>query len=290
MSSISFGRYVPHNTFVHRLDPRNKILLMILLMVTIFLPFDVWSTKLIMSLIYLIFLVVVMLLARVSFIALFKNLKAMWFLILFLLIIYIFIPNPTYQIPIFPEGAQFQIYWDAFFQSAYIVLRLIMMISITTVLTSTTKPLDLTYSLEWYLIPLRVVKFPTHEVAMTISIALRFIPTILDETNRIMKAQSSRGADFERGGLIKRFKAIISLIVPLFISAFERSGQLAEAMEARGYDPRAKRTRYRILKFHYSDILSFITVGVIFGGVLYLAIAHRDLNLIKIIFNVNPGF
>ena len=150
--------------------------------------------------------------------------------------------------------------------------------------------LDLTYSLEWYLIPLRVVKFPTHEVAMTISIALRFIPTILDETNRIMKAQSSRGADFERGGLIKRFKAIISLIVPLFISAFERSGQLAEAMEARGYDPRAKRTRYRILKFHYSDILSFITVGVIFGGVLYLAIAHRDLNLIKIIFNVNPGF
>ena len=263
---------------------------MILLMVTIFLPFDVWSTKLIMSLIYLIFLVVVMLLARVSFIALFKNLKAMWFLILFLLIIYIFIPNPTYQIPIFPEGAQFQIYWDAFFQSAYIVLRLIMMISITTVLTSTTKPLDLTYSLEWYLIPLRVVKFPTHEVAMTISIALRFIPTILDETNRIMKAQSSRGADFEHGGLIKRFKAIISLIVPLFISAFERSGQLAEAMEARGYDPRAKRTRYRILKFHYSDILSFITVGVIFGGVLYLAIAHRDLNLIKIIFNVNPGF
>lgn len=289
MSSITFGRYVPYNTFVHRLDPRNKILLMILLMVTIFLPFDLWSTKLIMSLIYLVFLIFIMLFARVSFIGLFKNLKAMWFLILFLLIIYIFIPNPTYKQVAFTIGS-FNVYWDAFYQSAYIVLRLVMMICITTILTSTTKPLDLTYSLEWYLVPLRVIKFPTHEVAMTISIALRFIPTILDETNRIMKAQSSRGANFTHGSLFKRFKAIISLIVPLFISAFERSGQLAEAMEARGYDPRAKRTRYRVLKFHYSDVLSFITVGAIFGGVLYLVIAHKDLNLIMSIFKVNPGF
>lgn len=289
MSSVTFGRYVPYNTFIHRLDPRNKILLMILLMVTIFLPFDVWSTKLIMSLIYLVFLVVVMLLARVSFISLFKNLKTMWFLILFLLIIYIFIPNPTYSQVAFSIGT-FNVYWDAFYQSAYIVLRLIMMICITTILTSTTKPLDLTYSLEWYLIPLRVIKFPTHEVAMTISIALRFIPTILEETKRIMNAQSSRGADFAHGSIFKRFKAIVSLIVPLFISAFERSGQLAEAMEARGYDPRGKRTRYRVLKFRLSDLLSFITVGAIFGGVLYLVIAHRDLNLIMAIFKVNPGF
>ena len=289
MSSITFGRYVPYNTFVHRLDPRNKILLMILLMVTIFLPFDLWSTKLIMSLIYLVFLIFIMLFARVSFIGLFKNLKAMWFLILFLLIIYIFIPNPTYNQVAFTIGS-FNVYWDAFYQSAYIVLRLVMMICITTILTSTTKPLDLTYSLEWYLVPLRVIKFPTHEVAMTISIALRFIPTILDETNRIMKAQSSRGANFTHGSLFKRFKAIISLIVPLFISAFERSGQLAEAMEARGYDPRDKRTRYRVLKFHYSDVLSFITVGAIFGGVLYLVIAHKDLNLIMSIFKIDPGF
>lgn len=289
MTSVTFGRYAPYNTFVHRLDPRNKIILMILLMVTIFLPFSVWSTSLLMSLSYLIILVIVMCFSRVSFIGLFRNLKAMWFLILFLLIVYIFIPNPTYTNIAFSIKT-FNVYWDAFYQSAYIVLRLVLMICITTILTSTTKPLDLTYALEWYLVPLKVIKFPTHEVAMTISIALRFIPTILDETNRIMKAQSSRGADFVHGGLFKRFKSIISLIIPLFISAFERSGQLAEAMEARGYDPRAKRTRFRVLKFHWSDALSFLLIGAIFGGVLYLTIAHKDINLILAIFKVEVGF
>ncbi|MDY0177897.1 MAG: energy-coupling factor transporter transmembrane component T [Bacilli bacterium] len=289
MTSVTFGRYAPYNTFIHRLDPRNKIILMVLLMVTIFLPFSVWSTSLIMSSIYLMILVIVMLIAKVSFINLFKSLKAMWFLILFLLIVYIFIPNPTYTHVAFSIKS-FDVYWDAFYQSAYIVLRLILMICITTILTSTTKPLDLTYALEWYLVPLKVIKFPTHEVAMTISIALRFIPTILDETDRIMKAQTSRGAEFNHGRLFKRFKAIISLIVPLFISAFERSGQLAEAMEARGYDPRAKRTRYRTLKFHWTDAVSFLLIGAIFAGVLYLTIAHKDMNLITEIFKVEVSF
>ena len=131
------------------------------------------------------------------------------------------------------------------------------MIELTMILTSTTKPLDLTYALEWYMTPLKVIKFPAHEVAMVISIALRFIPTLLDETTRIMKAQESRGVDFKHGKFSARLKAIVSLIIPLFISAFQRSEELADSMEARGYDPSAQRTRYRILKFHWKDLFSF---------------------------------
>jgi energy-coupling factor transport system permease protein len=258
-------------------------------MVSIFLPFSVWSTSLIISLLYLVILVVIMLISHVSFTSLFKSLGAMWFLVLFLLIVYIFIPNPTYKIVAFNIG-DFKVYWDAFYQSAYIVLRLILMISITTILTSTTKPLDLTYALEWYMVPLKVIKFPTHEVAMTISIALRFIPTILEETERIMRAQSSRGADFAHGSLLKRFRAVISLIIPLFVSAFERSGELADAMEARGYDPKAKRSRYRILKFHISDLVAFVLISAIFAGAIYLTVVHKDLNIIESIFKINIGF
>ena len=117
------------------------------------------------------------------------------------------------------------------------------MIALTMVLTSTTKPMDLTYAIEWYLTPLKLVKFPSHIVAMTLSIALRFIPTLLDETHRIMKAQASRGVDFDHGGLIKRLSAIVSLIIPLFVSAIGRSEELSNAMEARGYDPYGKRSR-----------------------------------------------
>ena len=156
-----------------------------------------------------------------------------------------------------------------------------MMICITMVLTSTTKPLDLTYGLEWYMTPLKPLHFPVHIIAMMISIALRFIPTILDETQRIKKAQESRGVDFSHGGPFKRVKAVVSLIIPLFISAFERSEQLADAMEARGYDPNGKRTRYRILHFHWSDLFTFIICAGMCAGVMYLSIGMNDLNIIN---------
>ena len=146
------------------------------------------------------------------------------------------------------------------------------MVSLTLILTSTTKPMDLTYGLEWLMTPLKVLHFPVHEVAMTISLALRFIPTLLDETDRIMKAQASRGVDFQEGKLSEKIRAIVSLIVPLFISAFQRSDELANAMEARGYDPSKKRTRYRLLKWKTRDTLSMIFILVIFGATLALSI------------------
>ncbi len=157
----------------------------------------------------------------------------------------------------------FVISWQALFQTIKIVFRLVNMFALTLILTSTTKPLELTNALEWFLTPFKVFKLPVHEISMTLSLALRFIPTLLDESNRILKAQASRGVDFERGGVIAKFKAIISLIVPLFVSAFQRSEELSNAMEARGYNPRGKRTKYNKLTWHVRDVVSLIIVTAI---------------------------
>lgn len=293
MNNLTFGRYTQYNSFTHKLDPRNKIFLMILLMVGIFFQFKMWSTSLILSGVYLLLLIILMIISRVSFIELFKSMKSMWVMVLFLLIIYIFIPSSVHTIP----NPAFEIngyivYWDSFCRAGYIILRLIMMLSLTMVLTSTTRPMDLTYAFEWYMTPLKVIKFPAHEIAMTLSIALRFIPTLLDETNRIMKAQESRGADFSHG-FLRRFKAIISLIIPLFVSAIERSEELANAMEVRGYNPKAKRTKYRLLHFSFRDIIAFVIGGGIFAGIIVLFVAdcnaENGIDILQTLFNVQ-GF
>ncbi len=293
MDNLTFGRYSPYNTVVHKLDPRNKIFLMIMFMVGIFFQFKLWSVNLIMSGVYLIILIIIMLLSRVSFVQLFKSLGSMWLMVVFLLLIYIFIPTTTHKIE--PEAFKifnYAVYWDSFCRAGYIILRLVMMLSLTMILTSTTKPMDMTYAFEWYMTPLKLIRFPAHEIAMTLSIALRFIPTLLDETNRIMKAQESRGADFSHG-IGRRFRAIISLMIPLFVSAIDRSEELANAMEVRGYDPRAKRTRYRLLRFHFKDLLAFVLIGCIFAGIITLFVFDQQstggIDILQVIFNVK-GF
>ena len=295
MSKITFGRYSPKNTFIHRMDPRNKILILILLMVAIFLQFTHWSTTLVLSGVLLLVIIIFMIISRINFIELFRSMATMWFLIIILMAAYIFIPMSTYiGTPVAFYIGTFAVYWAGIYQSGYIILRLIMMLSLTMMLTATTKPMDLTYAFEWYMFPLRGIHFPVSEIAMTLSIALRFIPTLLDETDRIMKAQASRGVDFNHGRFGKRIKAIISLIIPLFISAIERSEELSNAMEARGYDPKAKRTRYRILRFSWRDAIGFVLCGAIFGGILTLFIFDKNmengLNIIEFLFHVSPGF
>lgn len=294
MSEITFGRFTPFNTSIHRIDPRNKILLMILLMVCVFLGVNSWSTTLIMSAILLLFLIIFFIIAKIKFIDLFRSLSALWFLILFLLIIYIFVPNNNYD----PTHVAFYIgtypvNYDAFYQAGYIILRIIMMLMIMMLLTSTTSPMNLTYGLEWYMTPLKIFKFPTHIVAMTLSIALRFVPTLIDETDRIIKAQSSRGACFQKGSFFKKFGAIISLIIPLFVSAINRSEDLSNAMEARGYDPYGKRSRYRKLTFTYIDLISLLVVLVIFGGFVALKVYdtnYGNVDFIYWIFGQKPLF
>ena len=180
MSSMTFGRYSFRDTFIHRLDARNKIFLMILFMVGIFFQFQMWSTALIMSGVYLLILIAIMIISRVSLWSLFKSLSGLWILIIFLMAIYIFIPNSNYYLPTAFKIGSLEVKWDAFCQSGYIIMRLILMISLTMILTSTTKPMDMTYAFEWYMTPLKPIRFPVHEIAMTLSIALRFIPTLLD--------------------------------------------------------------------------------------------------------------
>lgn len=270
MNSLTLGRYVPYDSFIHKMDARNKIICLILLMVAVFYQYSDWVITFAIGGTLFALLILLMIVSRVSFKSLFSSLKSLWFFIIFLMIINALIPPKDATNIAFSIGT-FNIYFEAIFQSLKIILRLILMVSLTMILTSTTKPLDLTNALEWFLSPLKIIRFPAHEIAMTISIALRFIPTLLDETERIMKAQESRGVDFKHGKISTKIKAIISLIVPLFVSAFQRSEELADAMEARGYDPKAKRTKYRKLTFHVGDFFAFVLCGAIMSGTIIVS-------------------
>ena len=272
MANISIGRYTPYDTFLHRLDPRTKLVSMILIMVMIFFSYGSTWTNLIVYGVLMVLIYILMKVAHITLKQLFRQLKLIWVMMLFLFVINLFtVKEPlelfgsiSFTIP----GLNWTIYYSAFINTFYIFVRLSLMLSLTLILTSSTKPMDLTYALEWLLHPLKWIKVPIHVFAMTISLALRFIPTLLDETERIMKAQASRGVDFQDGKFKEKIRAIISLIIPLIASSLGRSIDLANAMIARGYDPDKKRTRYRLLKFHKGDLFSFITVIIVFGLLL----------------------
>lgn len=276
MANITLGKYVPYNSLLHRLDSRFKLLAMILLMVGVFLDFvSIWMNFIVYGLL-LILSFVLMKVSHIKISSLFKQLKAMWFMIFFLLIINLLVPGDE-KLGFIEITSSWKIYFSAIYNTLYIALRLIIMLALSMILTSTTTPLNLTSALEWYMKPLKIVRFPVHEIVMTISLALRFIPTLLEETDKIMKAQASRGVDFQNGKLSEKVRAIISLIVPLFISAFQRSEELANAMEARGYNPSQKRTKYRISKWHLRDTLSLLYVVAFFALLIVLMVTRFDL-------------
>lgn len=241
------------DSVVHKMDPRSKIIIMLLLMISIFIPSGITGYICIG-----IFICFVLFLSKLSIKYAFRSMKPMLFMMIFLLVINVLVIKTG--IPWIQWG-WFSIYSDAIYQTLYIVVRLLYMIIITTILTATTKPLDLTLGIEKLLKPLEKIKFPAHIIAMMISIALRFIPTLIEETQRIMNAQASRGVDLDNGSLKEKLMAILSLIVPLFISAFDRADQLANAMEARGYNPNAQRTRYKVLKMSSLDYIGLISSG-----------------------------
>lgn len=278
MASFALGKYVPYKTPIHRMDPRVKVLGMIFLMVAVFFSYPTFSMTYSVMGVLALLIIVLMIISKTSFLKLLRSLKSLWFMIIFLLIIYVIAPKSSVDemhVAFIIKGYSF--YWESFLDAGRILLRLILMIGLSMILTSTTSPLDLTYALEWYMTPLKVVGFPAHIIAMTISLALRFIPTILEDVNRIMKAQTSRGVDFEHGGFGKKIRAIISLIIPLFVSAFVRSDELANAMECRGYDPNGKRTKYRKMKFKWSDALALVLLTAILAGCIYMKVVNFDL-------------
>jgi len=276
MNSFAMGRYIPYHSFLHKMDPRAKIFCLIVLMVAVFMPFVSWQMVAVMAGIAFLLITGLLLASHMSILQLLSSLKSLWLMVIFLLIIYILTPRNTSSLGVAFTLWNYKVYWDSFAEAGRILVRLMLMIELSLILTATTKPLDLTFALEWYLTPLKWIGFPSHVVAMTITLALRFIPTILEDVNRIMKAQSSRGVDFEHGKLGAKFRAVISLIVPLFVSSFIRSDDLANAMECRGYDPKAKRTRYRQLHFSWLDFLWTVLASGFAALFIYVSVTHFD--------------
>jgi energy-coupling factor transport system permease protein len=277
--NTSLGKYQAYDTPIHKLDAKVKLISMIVFMVGVFLTY---SDNPFMNLtIYAVLFVILFALgvvARVSFLSIFKSLAGLWMMILFVLILNVFFTKPTNpDVGIAFSIGSVHIYWLAIVNMLYVFSRLLIVIMITNVFTSTTKPMEMTGALEWLFYPLSLIHIPVHKFAMAISLALRFIPTLQEETNRIMKAQASRGVDYQHGKFKEKMQALIALIIPLFISSFTTSGQLADAMEARGYDPNAKRTRYRTNHWSIRDTLAVLFLLCMVAGIVLLCIYRPDL-------------
>ncbi|MCD7949638.1 MAG: energy-coupling factor transporter transmembrane protein EcfT [Erysipelotrichaceae bacterium] len=263
MDSMMFGKYIPVDSFIHRLDPRLKIGALILLLVTVF-----FDAGFIGYAILSIFVLLMSFMAKMKVSQILSAMKPMLFMMAFLMIFnLLFIQNGTI---IFSLGF-IHIYDQAVVQTLYIFIRLLLIIIMTSILTATTKPLDLTLGIEYLLAPFKKFGFPTHEVAMIISIALRFIPTLLEETQRIMKAQASRGVDYSEGTMGEKIMSIVSLIIPLFISAFQRAEDLANAMESRNYNPEAPRTRYKQLHWQFNDTISLTATVIVSASIIVMS-------------------
>ena len=261
LRDITLGQYMPGNTIVHKLDPRMKIILTILYIAIIFcVSSPIW---------YVIPLLYVLLATRLSGLKpkhLLKSIKPLRFLLILTFVLNLF----------FSTGSTVLVQWgivkitkEGLMTAVHFSMRLIFLVAGTSLLTLTTSPVALSDGIELLLKPLKVIRFPAHELAMMMTIALRFIPTLIEEADKIMKAQMARGADFESGNLLKRAKAMIPLLVPLFVSAFRRAGDLAMAMEARCYHGGEGRTRLRVLRYTTNDLYALlITVGMLILTIL----------------------
>ena len=260
LQNITLGQYMPGNSAVHRLDPRNKILLTLAYIITVFLVKGPAGYLLSAGLVYLCAK-----LAHIPLKYLTRGLKPLRFIIIFTAIINIFMGVGD---DVIFKVWFIQATWGGLRNAVFFSLRLIFLVLGTSILTLTTSPIALTDAIERLLSPLRVFRFPAHELAMMMTIALRFIPTLLEETDKIMKAQSARGADFETGNLLRRAKAMVPLLVPLFISAFRRAGDLAMAMEARCYHGGEGRTRMHVTKFTRLDVNAILLMVVYLGLII----------------------
>ena len=259
LKDITLGQYFPGNSFIHRLDPRTKLLAVILYIVALFLAKSFVTYGIMLAV-----LVSSIAISKVPPKSILRGMKPILFIVVFTAVLNLFYTPGEHVL------AQFWIFTitlEGVLQAFFMVIRIMMLIAGTFLLTYTTSPILLTDGLESLLNPLKAVKVPVHELAMIMSIALRFIPTLIEETDKIMSAQRARGADFESGNLMQRAKALIPLLVPLFISAFRRADELAIAMECRCYHGGQGRTRLRQLKYRGADygvLMGFVvlTVGV----------------------------
>ncbi|RWZ52093.1 energy-coupling factor transporter transmembrane protein EcfT [Halobacillus fulvus] len=248
-SSMVIGQYVPGDSVVHRIDPRAKIAVIFFFVIIVFFANSVMSYGLLT-----LFAVASAASSKVPLPFIMKGLKPVWFLIIFTFLLHLFV---TRQGEVLFSLFGWDIYEEGVIQGAVLSLRFFLLILVTSLLTLTTTPIEITDAIEELLGPLKKVRFPVHELALMMSISLRFIPTLMQETEKISKAQASRGVDFRTGSFKDRIQAIVPLLVPLFVSAFKRAEELAMAMEARGYQGGEGRTKLRELKLGKRDFILF---------------------------------
>ena len=273
MRGFAFGQYYPASSVLHRLDPRTKVLSAVIYIVTAFLCTNTISFA-------LLFLsgIVLMLVSRIPMKVVLRSVRALIFIMVFTALLNIFWVVDT------SKGAEplvefwiFTIYAKGIYHAVFILIRILAMVIGTGLfLTYTTTPIALTDAIESLLRPLAKLHVPVHSFAMMMTIALRFIPTIMEETEKIMAAQKARGADFTQGSLAKRAKALIPIIVPLFASVFRRADELATAMECRCYHGGEGRTKLRILRYGWRDVLALASVAVFIGGIVAINILGRQ--------------
>ncbi|MBE5756409.1 MAG: energy-coupling factor transporter transmembrane protein EcfT [Clostridiales bacterium] len=264
MKDVTFGQYYNATSFVHKMDARVKILLSIAYIVAVFLvkEFHFYG-----FLVAFLFIVLTTIFSKVPFFSVLRSVKGILFFVIFSAVLQIF----------FNTAGEVVFSWKfititdgGLLKAGFIVCRIMMIVMGTALLTLTTTPVELADGIESLLSPLKLIKFPVHEFALIMSIALRFIPTLMEETDRIIKAQKARGADFESGNLIKRAKAMVPILIPLLVSSFRRADELADAMDARCYSGAKGRTKYKKQRITYRDIIGFLVLAGLIVGIVFL--------------------
>lgn len=255
LKSITIGQYLPGDSLLHRLDARAKFIALILVLVSIFAVRSFWGYLFLAVFIFSLFYS-----AKLPLQYILRGLRPVYYIMLFTLIIHLFFTKGG---AVVLSLGRVTIETNGVYLGVFMVLRIIFLIVSTSLLTLTTSPIALTDALEDLMKPLSKVGVPAHEIAMMMTIALRFIPTLMEEAEKIMKAQMARGADFESGNVFRRAKSLVPLLVPLFVSSFRRADDLAVAMEARCYRGGQGRTRMRQLKITSRDVLAVVISAVL---------------------------
>ena len=264
MKDVSFGQYYPVDSFVHRLDPRLKLLFLIAYIVAIFLASNFYGLAVCAGA-----LIVIVIFSRIPLGKVLSAVKGVVFLVIFTAALNILFYNGE---TVYAEWWVITITKEGLIFSAFLALRLALLVVCSSLLTYTTTPVSLTDGVESLLTPLKWIKVPVHALALVMSIALRFIPILMDETERIKNAQKARGADFESGNIFKRVRAMIPILVPLLLSAFRRADELGDAMDARCYTGGNKRTKYKKLRFGWRDLIAFLVGAALIAGVVLMKI------------------
>ena len=264
LKDITLGQYFPGKSPIHLLDPRTKLIMLVVYIVALFTASNWVSYGLLLA-----FLLVVIKISTIPPRSIVKGMKPLVMILVFTGVLNIFFTTGEGE-PLVDFWI-FTIYTEGLIRAVFMVSRILMLISCTFLLTYTTSPIALTDGLEALMKPLKVIKVPVHELSMMMCIALRFIPTLIEETDKIMNAQKARGADFESGSIMERAKALIPILVPLFISAFRRADELATAMECRCYQGGEGRTKMKLLRYTVWDFRAFFIGALLLAGTIALA-------------------